>query len=716
MNSIVPNGSHGVDDRARSIVLTLRQLVESNVERSFIIEKAVAELAPLAALDSGADFERYSSWLSSLEPELRSSICRQLEVEGYLKEQTWFVEPGSEIRWPCAGDRVNQFHLLEEVGRGQCSRVFLCRQTGVGDRQVIVKFSHGAPLEADVLGRLRHENIVPIHFAAEESNGRSFICMPFLGRSTLADFIGLSEERHERPRARLIRAATMRRQPTDAASVEVPLEAPPLFYSSAECVAWLGWRLALALAHAHDQGIVHGDVKPTNVLLSQHGSPLLVDFNLSGSRYHSTEAKGGTLPYMPPEQLQGFAEKAADSAYDHRSDLFSLGALLYETLVARLPFAVEQGSASRKEYARELYLSQRQGPPPLRSIDKSVPQSVATAIERCLAFHPEQRLQSAWELARRLGAEFKWRRRAAKVLKHHWIATSLGGASVLAAASVATAMTLLRLPEHEVLFNKGVEAFAAGDFVTAANDFDRSLMLQPESVTCRFNLARSLLRANELAKAVDYFQALQEREKSARGAAYIAYGLSLQGKIDLAAAWHVKALQYSSVSPEVHNNIAALYEFAQKTGMGRSEQLLAAKKHVSIAKNALPDSITVRYNQLRIELALAETIGSIITAETASVADSLAESCPHEAIVQAICGRVFVQRSVMEKQRLDKAIECLNRAVDCGYRLYPESPEWRLLHSHREWPALLLKAEASSATSNPPSRISRFLEPTSLID
>ena len=559
MNSIASDESRDVDDRAKSVVAELRRLIDSDVERSFIIQRAVTELSPLAARDSSVNLERYSAWLSSLDAGLRSSICRQLDVEGYLKGQTWFTDAAQEIRWPRAGDRIADFNLLEEIGRGHRSRVFLCRQSGVGDRQVIVKFTYGAPLEADVLGRLRHSNIVPIYFAAEERDGLSYICMPFLGRSTLVDFIEFASARSGSPRDILIGAANCHHRPTDAPPAESPTDSPPAFYSRAECVAWLGWRLASALSHAHDQGIVHGDVKPSNVLLSLHGSPLLVDFNLSGSKFHSREARGGTLPYMPPEQLQSFAGEAADAAYDQRSDLFSLGTLLFETLTSRLPFPVDEYDGDRKEYARHLFLSQRQGPPPLRSIDRGIPQSVASSIELCLAFNPERRVQSAQELAELFRGEFNARRRAVKAIKRHWIATAVGCASVASGVGVAAAITLSRPPEHERLFQEGVRSFQAGEFSEAAVKFDRGLMLAPDSMASRFNLGRSLLLANELTKALDCFQECQQREKSARGAAYIAYCLSLQGKMEHAAAWYAKALQYSNASPEVHNNIAVAY-------------------------------------------------------------------------------------------------------------------------------------------------------------
>src|SRR5690606_23656272 len=112
----------------------------------------------------------------------------------------------------------------------------------------------------------------------------------------------------------------------------------------------------------------------------------------------------------------------SDVSYDQRSDLFSLGTLLFETLTGRLPFLVDGFDGDRQEYARRLFQSQREGPPSLRLIDRDIPHAVAHAIERCLAFHPANRWQSAEELSELFGVEFSPSRRAAKRVRRHWVA------------------------------------------------------------------------------------------------------------------------------------------------------------------------------------------------------------------------------------------------------------------------------------------------------
>src|SRR5260221_1184798 len=108
--------------------------------------------------------------------------------------------------------------------------------------------------------------------------------------------------------------------------------------SYVEAILWIGARLADGLGHAHQRGILHRDLKPANILLTDEGQPMLLDFNLSeDTKRHPTASAaqvGGTLPYMAPEHLEAFQGGARP--VDARSDLYSLGIILYQ-LLTRLP-------------------------------------------------------------------------------------------------------------------------------------------------------------------------------------------------------------------------------------------------------------------------------------------------------------------------------------------------------------------------------------------
>ena len=171
-----------------------------------------------------------------------------------------------------------------------------------------------------------------------------------------------------------------------------------------QAVCWLGARLAEALAHAHDNGILHRDVKPANVLLNRFGRPFLADFNLSfaGRSEGADETPfGGTLAYMAPEHLEAFAPagKRLRAGVNGGSDLYALGVVLYELLTCRLPFRSGPRPGLRKgDQLLELAAERRAGAPPL-PCDSDTPPALVCVVRRCLDPDPERRFRSAGDLA-----------------------------------------------------------------------------------------------------------------------------------------------------------------------------------------------------------------------------------------------------------------------------------------------------------------------------
>jgi tetratricopeptide (TPR) repeat protein len=692
MESNASTHAASLETRVRRVVAELKSLVDSDQEHSFVVERAVKQFSKLADRSDHVALKLYSDWLSPLGESLRSSICRQLEVEGYLQQQPWFPSVVPTAKWPKTGERVGSFHLLEQIGRGACSRVYLCRQAGIGDRHVVVKFTDGCPFEADVLGRLRHSNIVPIYSATEDRSGISSLCMPFLGRSTLVDYIEDAECATLLPSESLIHSATRRKQPTDGILGDSLLPAVPKFYSRSECVTWLGWRIALALAHAHGQGIVHGDVKPSNILLAWDGNPMLMDFNLSGSLSHAIEARGGTLPYMPPEQLQSFGHECYDAVYDQRSDLFSLGVVLYEALTGRLPFPISSGGDDRASLAVQLLSRQRAGATPVRSIDKTIPSNLASAVESCLRFDPERRLPSAQALSDALGAEFGLVRRASRVANRHRVLVVGVAAAFIISVGTFSMAAILRPPEFQRLYLQGKEQFDRGEYSVSLLAFDRSLTLNADQNETRFALGTALLRSGEISRAQSCFQELYRREKSARASGYVGYCMSLKGEMTDAIAWYARSLDYDDESPEIHNNLAVAYE-SGRSRLGHIEQLTVAMEHLRRSRSALGDNPTIVANQIRLQLRLAESTSSLVPKETAELAKWLVRECPDQKSVQLDAARVFIQHSSADPSGLDAGAECLRRAIELGYRISPSSAEWRSLHSTKQWAEILAASQ-----------------------
>ncbi len=152
----------------------------------------------------------------------------------------------------------------------------------------------------------------------------------------------------------------------------------------------IGCQVAIGLEAAHDQGIVHRDVKPRNILVLANDEAKLADFGNAQVHQRTSRVVVGSVRYIAPEQLQ-------DGPIDHRADLYSLGAVLFYSLTGRPPF---EGETVVKVVRQHLSAP----PPRLRSVLPAAPEELDGIVDRCLQKEPAQRFQSAKELRRALTA------------------------------------------------------------------------------------------------------------------------------------------------------------------------------------------------------------------------------------------------------------------------------------------------------------------------
>ncbi|MBI3724363.1 tetratricopeptide repeat protein [bacterium] len=260
---------------------------------------------------------------------------------------------------------LGRFLLLTELGKGGMGTVYRAwderlrrvvalktlRPGDVGTR------SERFEREAEVIARLRHPNIVAIHDAGE-IDGQAYIAMELVLGSSLAQRLVATERT---PKIPLTKA------------LEVVRDA------------------ARAVEHAHEQGVVHRDLKPQNIMIDRTGRAVVLDFGLAklrdqGSSLTKTGTTLGTPAYMPPEQAGG------SKTIDARSDVYSLGATLYHVLTGKTPF---EGDT---EYNVLAAVVMREPDPP-GLVNPRVAGDLETICLRCLEKEPEKRYQTARELA-----------------------------------------------------------------------------------------------------------------------------------------------------------------------------------------------------------------------------------------------------------------------------------------------------------------------------
>jgi serine/threonine protein kinase/Flp pilus assembly protein TadD len=309
--------------------------------------------------------------------------------------------PPADDTFPVPGNRIVHYELVEELGRGAFARVFLAKQESLANRLVALKVTTTPTDEPQKLARLQHPNVVPV-YSVHEAGHFQVLCMPFLGRVTLSRVVARLISSWESPPtsgrellSALLPDTRVTASSTDAEPKSKPAN-PLAGLSFVDAGLWLVGQLAAGLAHAHERGILHRDLKPANVLITTDGTPMLLDFNVSSESARSRPGLvGGTLPYMAPEHVRAFAGEEA--VVDERSDLYSLGVILYELLTGRSPYPLPIRSNTTS--AVSAMLEQRSRPPESpRQFNPAVSSAAAAVVLKLLAPNPADRYVRAEDL------------------------------------------------------------------------------------------------------------------------------------------------------------------------------------------------------------------------------------------------------------------------------------------------------------------------------
>jgi serine/threonine protein kinase/Tfp pilus assembly protein PilF len=416
---------------------------EQSIEQHDVLEELIEAFVARLRAGEPISIEDYAREHAEFAEQLREFLPALVLLEQNAEPDGVSACGRSKpVKRDPAPQEIGEFVIVREIGRGGMGVVFEAVQQTMG-RHVALKVLSAASmlsathmerfrLEARAAGRLHHSHIVPV-FGVGEHDGIHYYAMQFIqgqsldlvigalrdlggnrGRDrtmplagdefTQAVAEGLRTGRYSIPNS--IDSSVVSQRPPSVPNPQLPdtvaadtlssthtefsssTSGRPFFHS----VARVGLQTAEALAYAHSEGILHRDIKPSNLLLDAKGNIWITDFGLAKTEgtdgLTQTGDFVGTLRYMAPERLEGWS--------DRRSDIYSLGATLYELLTLR----TFQESTSRGKLVDQIL---HQPPLAPTKIDPTIPRDLETIVLKAIAKEPAARYRTAQEMAEDLG-------------------------------------------------------------------------------------------------------------------------------------------------------------------------------------------------------------------------------------------------------------------------------------------------------------------------
>ncbi len=429
----------------------------------------------LASLEEGAPLE--VAQLAAEHPELAEDIRAFAASVEMLHEATQGVRAAKPVKKtgganstapfgvepsPVGAKRLGDFELGAEIGRGGMGVVYEAQQISL-QRKVALKVLPFAAMwdhkqlarfqnEAQAAAQLHHPNIVPV-FAVGEERGVHFYAMQFIAGRSLDQVVrALRNEEEPASAERAARDVSTLVAQTTQLSATTLLSSRHASSQTEYCqaIARLGIQAATALHYAHQCGVIHRDIKPSNLLLDDLQKLWITDFGLArianSPGVTMTGDVVGTLRYMSPEQATG-----TQLVVDARTDIYSLGATIYELLTLQPAFPGED----RQEVLQAIAGKEPIAP---RAMNPAIPHDLETIILGAMAKSREDRYASAEKFAEDLtrfieGKPTLARRptlrdRTAKWVRRHRVLVSLAASFLVVLAAVSTTSAFLLMREQ----------------------------------------------------------------------------------------------------------------------------------------------------------------------------------------------------------------------------------------------------------------------------
>jgi serine/threonine protein kinase len=479
--------------------------------------------------------------------DLQSCVLSMIEAHRLLDAHPeWLAPP--EADWPAVGETLEGLEVRAELGRGAFGRAYLAFDPVIR-RPRVIKLAPGGLAEARVIGAFAHPNIVDVLWT-KPVGPRTAVCMPFVGGTTLADAV--IARRPEQTANDLLKLAAAQAADVPVKLVAHPVVQPGDSYLVGACA--IAARIAAAVDHLHENDVVHGDIKPTNVILEPGGSPRLIDFNLAAGEEPALAIRG-TPAYMAPELLDATLQARSPDGLDgQKADLFALGVTLLELLTGRHPYRW-RSDGTLASLATAIHRGRFELP-------RGLPRNVIRVLVQCLAADPAERPASAKPLQEELERFVLSKRSQPRRLRRR----ALTAAGIIALVAL-TSMTPLAKPAVD----RPPE--------TPAEFYDRGL---------------KLLREGKADAARSDFNLAYELGRDPYALAMAAHCYALSGNHAVAARWYEQALAGGADTAVIRNNLGVVLLQQDRS----SDALL----HLDAAVSRDPEMQAARVNRLRLRL------------------------------------------------------------------------------------------------------------------
>jgi eukaryotic-like serine/threonine-protein kinase len=706
------------NDAGMDVQRTIREFPSLVYEKSLLLDLVLEEFKARRRAAPELTVQSYCSQFQFVGAGIQQSIFRLLEVQDYLDRHPELLELAEDFNWPEPGDDIQGFCVVEELGRGALARVYLCSEREIGERNVVVKITRGGSYEATLLGRLDHPNIVPVYSVTrDDSRQATFICMPYRGRSTLLDVVDRAFHEGGIPTTP-VRSSDDGQVWAACENIESKraIRGPwsAMTWSYVDQVVSLMHQVADALAYSHAQGILHGDLKPSNILLTPKLEALLIDFNLAKDCRDLIEPCGGTLPYMAPEQLQHILSESPTSngVYDVRSEVYSFGVVLYQMLTGSVPFPPPVDLDDLNAIASHLHHQQQQAVAPCAfRKNRRVNQSLQHLVQECLALDPANRPQSMETVRRRLRTQIWPAARLRRTTIAHPVLTRSIMASFISIGLGTTWYYSVRPPYVERQLAVVTTLEMQQEYKRALKVIDEILEVEPRNEIASFQRARTKMQLGNFDSAIEDFTAHSRAFGDPISTAYSGYCFNMRNEHAAAIDRYERAIQDGFETAGLHNNLGVSYQVG-RSRIAYDERLSKAEFHLQRAVELDPELIAARRNLVILAMQRAGSEPDYDAARATRHLQAVLDRLPDDPGVWQEASSLFLALMRVDDDYRDQAIHATEKAVRLGGMTGQEllSPRFTPLMSDDRFEALRQLADELPPSERRAS-FSRIVDP-----